>query len=194
MPDPPPQVTALLHDWAAGNRDALDQLVVLVNRELRQIAHRRMAGERAGHTLDPTALVNEAYLRLINIEGVQWQDRAHFFAVCAQIMRRILVDYARKRDYLERGGGARRIAIGGAIDLGSGAEVELLCLDDALTALAKFDSRKAEIAQLRFFGGLSVEETAAVLGVSSETVHRDWKFSKAWLAKKMSTSSSSAVR
>ncbi len=182
-------VTAFLRAWAGGDHDALNSLMPVVNDELRRIAHLRMRSERADHTLDPTALVNEAYLRLVDIRAMQWKDRAHFFAVCAQIMRHILVDYARGRGFLKRGGGAQHVTIEDPIALGSGRGIELLDLDEALEALAKFDSRKAEIAQLRFFGGLNVQETAAVLGVSPETVHRDWKISKAWLAQKISGSS-----
>jgi len=188
------KITACLHAWTEGDRDALGQLLPAVSEELRRIAGRQMLGERAGHTLSPTALVNEAYIRLIDIKHVQWQDRAHFFAVCAQVMRRILVDYARSRGYLKRGGGAQRVTLEESIAGGPVRETELLDLDEALSALAKFDPRKAEIAQLRFFGGLNVQETAAVLGVSSETVHRDWKISKAWLARKISGSSNRLER
>jgi RNA polymerase sigma-70 factor, ECF subfamily len=190
------EITAYLLAWTQGDRDALDRLMPVVNEELRRIARARMMGERAAHTLNPTALVNEAYIRLIDIHRVEWQDRVHFFAVCSQIMRRILVDYARSRGYRKRGGGAQRVTIEEPIAAGSGSGpgTEVLDLDDALTALSKFDGRKAQIAQLRFFGGLNVEETAAVLGVSAETVHRDWKISKAWLARRIGGSRNGANR
>lgn len=178
-------VTGLLRAWAAGDREALDRLMPIVYGELRRIARGRMLRERSNHTLEPTALVNEAYVRLIDLRQVQWQDRAHFFAVSAEIMRRVLVDHARTRGYLKRGGGTLRVTVDKAIAITSVREVELADLDDALNALARFDARKAQIAQLRFFGGLTVQEAAAILGVSPETVHRDWKISKAWLGRQI---------
>jgi RNA polymerase sigma-70 factor, ECF subfamily len=179
-------VTGMLRAWTSGDRQALDRLMPIVYGELRRIARRRMGRERSDHTLEPTALVNELYVRLIDLRQVQWQDRAHFFAISAQIMRRILVDHARSLGYLRRGGAAQRVTLGNHIATASVREVELLDLDDALNALAKLDARKAQIAQLRFFAGLNVQETAAVLRVSPETVHRDWKISKAWWGRQIS--------
>jgi RNA polymerase sigma-70 factor (ECF subfamily) len=182
---PPSDVTDLLRAWMGGDRQALNRLMPIVYGELRHIARRRFLRERSDHTLEPTALVNEAYLRLIDMRQVQWQDRAHFFAVSAEIMRRILVDHARSHGYLKRGGSTLRVTFDKPIAITSVRKVELLDLDGALNALARFDPRKAQIAQLRFFGGLNVQETAAVLGVSPETVHRDWKISKAWLGRQI---------
>ena len=144
-----------------------------------------MGGERPGHTLQATALVNEAYLRLIDSSRVQWQNRAHFFAVSAQLMRRILVDFARSRRYLKRGGAARQISLDEALALSEKPDTDLVALDDALNDLAQVDARKAEVVVLRFFGGLSVEETSEVLKVSADTVMRDWKFAKSWLLRKI---------
>lgn len=183
---PVSDVTGLLRAWTGGDRGALDSLMPIVYGELRRIAHRHMLRERSDHTLEPTALVNEAYVRLVDIRQVQWHDRAHFFAVSAEIMRRVLVDHARSRTYLKRGGGTQQIPLHQHIGVNSTLQAELLDLDDALNALAKFDARKAQIAQLRFFGGLNVDETAAVIGVSPETVHRDWRISKSWLARQIS--------
>jgi RNA polymerase sigma factor (TIGR02999 family) len=181
----PSDVTGLLRAWTGGDREALDRLMPIVYGELRRIARGRMLRERSNHTLEPTALVNEAYVRLIDMRQVQWQDRAHFFAVSAEIMRRILVDHARSRGYLKRGGGTLRVTLDKAIAITWVREAKLTDLDDALNALARFDARKAQISQLRFFGGLNVQETAAVLGVSPETVHRDWRISKAWLGRQI---------
>jgi RNA polymerase sigma-70 factor, ECF subfamily len=178
-------LTSLLRAWAGGDREALDCLIPIVSEELRRIARVRMSHERASHTLQPTALVNEAYLRLIDIRQVQWQDRAHFFAASSEIMRRILVDHARAGGYIKRGGGAQHITLDQPLTIRSVREAELLDLDNALTALAKFDGRKAQIAQLRFFGGLNVREIASVLSVSPETVHRDWRISKSWLRRQL---------
>ena len=178
--------TAMLRAWAGGDRDALDKLIPCIYEELRHIAQRYMMRERAGHTLQTTALVNEAYMRLVDVRKVAWQDRAHFFAVSAELMRRILVDHARSRGYLKRGGGTERVPLEGEAVIGTGREAELLDLDEALTALAKLDERKARIVQRRIFGGLTAEETAAVLSVSTQTVHRDWKIARVWLARQMS--------
>ena len=179
-------VTQLLLAWNQGDEAALQQLVPLVHDELRQLAHRHMAGERAGHLLQTSALVNEAYLRLIDSSRVQWQNRAHFFAVSAQLMRRVLVDFARQRNYQKRGGGAIQISldemIGGSTERGA----DLVALDDALSALAQTDERASRVVELRFFGGLSVEETAEVLKISPETVKRDWRYAKAWLLRELS--------
>jgi RNA polymerase sigma factor (TIGR02999 family) len=183
---PKPDITTLLRAWTAGNRRALDELLPIVYEELRQLAHARMQGERHGDVLQTTALVNEAYLRLVDIHQLHWQDRAHFFAVSAELMRRILVDQARARACLKRGGGTARISLEECATIEQEREAELLDLDDALRALEKLDERKGRIVNLRFFGGLTVEETAAVLDVSPQTVHRDWKLSKAWLTREMS--------
>jgi RNA polymerase sigma factor (TIGR02999 family) len=182
---PAPDITALLRAWTGGNRDALERLVPVVYEKLRSIARARMRDERAGHTLQSAALVNEAYIRLVDLRQMQWQDRAHFFAVSAEIIRRILVDHARSRGYLKRGGGVQQVPLEESLAITSGREADLLDLDAALTALAKLDERKARIVELRFFAGLSVEETAVVLSVSPQTVHRDWKLSKVWLTRQM---------
>ena len=179
-------VTGLLLAWSQGEQTALDKLVPLVYAELRRIAHRYMNRERRGHTLQTTELVNEAYLRLIDANRVRWQDRAHFFAISAQLMRRILVDFARSRGYLKRGGGAHRATFDEALLVSPEPGPDLVALDDALVALAVKDARKCRVVELRFFGGLNVEETAEVLKVSIETVHRDWRLAKAWLAREMS--------
>ena len=182
----PSNVTGLLRAWSAGDPGALDQLAPIVQRELKRIARRHMARERKDHTLQPTALVNEAFLRLVDAHDVQWQDRAHFFALSAQMMRRVLVNYALARGAGKRGGGARQVSLDEAMAVSPERDSELVQLDAALEALAAFDARKARIVELRFFGGLSVEETAAVLKVSTQTVHRDWSLAKSWLAREMS--------
>jgi len=175
------EVTKLLLAWGAGDGQALDQLLPLVYRELHSLARRYMAGERPGNTLQASALVNEAYLKLVDIRRVQWQNRAHFFGVSAQLMRRILVDSARRRHNLKRGGGALQVTFDEGLAVAKGQTSELVAIDDALTALAAVDARKARVVELRFFGGLSVEETAEALKVSPETVTRDWRLAKAWL-------------
>ena len=190
MERPPAQgVTQLLAAWGQGEQSALDKLIPLVHRELRRLAHRQMGRERQGHTLQSTALVNEVYLRLIDVNQVRWQDRAHFFAVSAQLMRRILVDFARSRRYQKRGGGAQKITFDEALLPAPKRNHDLVLVDDALNALAKVDARKGRVVELRFFGGLSVEETAEVLGVSVETVHRDWRLAKAWLLREIGNNS-----
>lgn len=176
-----PQMTDLLIAWRGGDRAAFDQLVPLVHAELRNIARNRLRGERANHTLQPTALVNEAYLRLAGLTHLQWQNRAQFFAVAARLMRMVLVDAARDAQAAKRGGGSIRVTFDEALIPGRGADHNIIALDDAMRALALEDQRKARVVELRFFGGLSVEETAEVLGVSEDTVTRDWKFAKAWL-------------
>jgi RNA polymerase sigma-70 factor, ECF subfamily len=187
MERPPSQgVTQLLVAWSRGEQAALDKLVPLVHAELKRLAHRRMGQERPGHTLQTTALVNEVYLKLIDVKHVRWQDRVHFFAVSSQLMRRILVDFARSRRYLKRGGGARRVTFVEELIPSAMRGQDLVQLDDSLNALAQFDARKSRVVELRFFGGLSVEETAEVLKVSQETVLRDWKLAKAWLSREMS--------
>jgi len=186
MTTPSPQeVTQLLLAWSQGDQSALDQLIPLVHAELHRLAHRCMDRERAGHTLQTTALVNEAYLRLIDSSQVRWQNRAHFFAVAAQLMRRILVDFARSRHNLKRGGAAQRVSLDEALLVPQEPDPDLIALDEALNVLAALDPRQARAVELRFFGGLSVEETAEVLQVSPETVHRDWRVAKAWLLREL---------
>ena len=178
---PSQDVTRLLARWRDGDEAALAQLVPIVHEELRRLAQRQMARERQGHTLQPTALVNEAYLRLVNLKQMQWQNRVHFFSMAARLMRRILVDFARSRGYQKRGGGAKQVSFTEALEVVDGQPTDVVALDDALEALAHVDDRKSRVVELRFFGGLSVEETAEVLNVSRETVKRDWKFAKMWL-------------
>jgi RNA polymerase sigma factor (TIGR02999 family) len=177
-------VTALLAQWRGGDAEALDALLPLVERELHDMARRYMAGERVGHTLQPTALVNEAYVRLVDIRRVNWQNRAHFLAMAARVMRRVLVDAARARRANKRGGAAVRVTFDAGLPVADD-QPELIALDDALDALAQVDPRKTQVIELRFFGGLSVEETATVLGVSADTVLRDWRLAKAWLTREM---------
>jgi RNA polymerase sigma-70 factor (ECF subfamily) len=175
------ETTQLLRAWANGDPAALEQLTPRVYEELRRIAGHFMQDERPGRTIQTTALVHEAYLKLIDVANVDWQHRAHFFAVSAQIMRRILLDQARRRITTKRGGAAVRVNLDEVPDIGSGRARELIALDDALNALAEVEPRKARIIELRFFTGLSVEETAEVLKVSSDTVKRDWRLARAWL-------------
>jgi len=179
-------VTALLVSWTDGDEDALNRLVPLVEHELRRLARRQMGGERPGHVLQATALVNEAYLRLVDIQRVRWRNRAHFFAVAARLMRRILVDAARSQQYKKRGGGARRVEFDEALLVSAEAPERLVALDDALQALASVAERKSRVVELRYFGGLTVDETAEVLNISAETVMRDWKFAKTWLLRELS--------
>ncbi len=179
------QVTGLLHAWGAGDEQALQRLVPLVEAELHRIARRCMKAERAGHSLQATALVNEAYLRLVDVQRVQWQDRAHFLAMSARLMRRVLVDHARARGYQKRGGGAVRVTLVEGVGGTDERPHDVVALDDALTALASMDPRKARVVELRYFGGLTVEEAATVLGVSSDTVSRDWKLARAWLLREL---------
>ena len=178
-------VTGLLQAWSEGDEEALKQLTPIVYRELHQLAARYMAKERASHTLQPTALVNEVYLRLVRARGVSWQNRAHFFAVCARTMRHILINFARARRYKKRGGDAVSVTLDDALGVVTQPTVDLIALDEALNNLAKLDPRKSLVVELRFFGGLSVNETAEVLKISSETVMRDWKFAKVWLAREL---------
>ena len=191
MPRESPEITELLKAWGSGDAAALDQLTPLVYDELRRLARRYMRNERAGNTLQTTALVNEAYLRLVDANRVAWQDRVHFFAVSAQIMRRILVDAARARGSAKRGGQVKRVNHSTAFnldeipDVSTGRDRELVAIDDALNTLAEMDSRKARVIELRFFGGLSVEETAEVLKISPQSVMRDWKLAKAWLTREL---------
>jgi RNA polymerase sigma factor (TIGR02999 family) len=179
-----PPVTELLQAWSDGNSTALDQLVPIVYRELRRLAKHYMAQERPGHTLQATALVNEAYLRLVDVTRMRWQSRAHFFAVSATVMRRILVEFARSRHRQKRGGEAQRVELDG--ETPALAITDFVALDDALNALAVVDPRMGQVVELRFFGGLSVQETSEVLKVSPETVMRDWKTAKVWLLREMS--------
>ena len=181
-----PNPTTLLLAWGRGDETALDQLIPLVHDELRQLARRHMAGERPGHTLQATALVNEAYLRLIEVNQVRWQNRAHFFAMASRVMRRILVDAARARGYQKRGGGAETVSLDEALLVSGEPRQDLVALDDALNALAAFDLRKSQVVEMRSFGGLRVEETAAALHVSADTVMRDWRLAKAWLVRELS--------
>ena len=178
--------TALLLAWGRGEQAAFDQLVPLVYGELRRIARQHLGRERTGHTLQPTALVNEAYLRLIDVKRIQWQNRQHFFAVAARVMRRLLVDAARARRFRKRGGGAHMASLDEALLVSNEPQRGLVELDDALNALAGVDPRKEQIVELRYFGGLSVEETAAALQVSTGTVMRDWRLAKAWLHRELS--------
>jgi RNA polymerase sigma factor (TIGR02999 family) len=182
----PANPTTLLLAWGRGDETALDQLMPLVHDELQRMARRHMARERAGHTLQATALVNEAYLRLIEVTHVQWQNRAHFFAMASRVMRRILVDAARARGYQKRGGGAEKVSLDEALLVSAEPRQDLIALDDALTALAAFDLRKSQVVEMRFFGGLSVDETAEALRVSADTVMRDWRLAKVWLLRELS--------
>lgn len=178
-------ITRLLKAWCGGDRTALDQLTPAVYSELHRVARQYLSRERQGHTLQPTALVNEAYVRLIDAASVNWHDRAHFFAISSQIMRRILVDAARARAAEKRGGQVERINIDKLPELGWAREDELIALEDSLATLAKIDGRKVKVVELRFFGGLSVEETAQVLGISPQSVMRDWRFAKVWLQREI---------
>lgn len=186
--------TDLLHAWSNGDVSAFDELVPLVYRELRLLAHRYMRQERHDHMLQTTALVNEAYLRLIDVNRIQWQNRAHFLAVAAQTMRRILVEFARQRSRQKRGGSAIRVTLDDAGDTAPGKDADLVALSDALTTLATFDPRMSNVVELRFFGGLTVTETANVLNVSPETVMRDWKTAKVWLLRELRGTSPDGFR
>jgi RNA polymerase sigma factor (TIGR02999 family) len=183
---PAHDVTQLLQAWRNGDEQAFDQLMPLVYEELHRLAQRYMARERAGHTLQTTALVNEAYLRLVGAGKVNFQNRAHFFAVSAQLMRRILVEFARRQGSLKRGGDVQRVSLEESLVVYGERGADLVALDDALQALAAIDARRSRVVEMRFFGGLSVDETAEVLNVSPETVMHDWKLSKAWLLREMS--------
>lgn len=175
------QVTQLLLDWGNGDKAALDKLVPVVYQELRRLAAYYMRRERPGHTLQTSALVNEAYMRLVDYSQMRWQSRAHFFAVAAQAMRRILVEHARKRHFAKRGGGAVKVSFDEAAIVSQEQAADLVALDDALTSLEAMDERKARIVELRYIGGLNIEETAEVLGISPATVQREWRAAKAWL-------------
>ena len=187
MAAPPLQdVTQLLRAWNNGEQEALDRLIPLVYQELHRLAHRYMGRERSAHTLQSTALVHEVYERLINLKDVDWKNRAHFFAVSAQVMRRILVDYARSRRYSKRGGEWRQVPLNEAVAVFGDHRTDIVALDDALQALAGIDPRKSRVVEMRFFGGLSIKETAEVLNVSEETVVRDWRLAKVWLLRQLS--------
>jgi RNA polymerase sigma factor (TIGR02999 family) len=179
------EVTQLLKAWSGGEQAALEKLSPLVERELHRLAHRYMAREKPGHTLQTTALVNEVYLRLVKIDEVTWQDRAHFFAMSARMMRRILTDSARSRSYLKRGGDAVQVSLDEALVVSAERNREIVALDEALNQFAGLYGRQSHVVELRFYGGLSVEETAEVLKISPETVKRDWKFARAWLLREM---------
>jgi RNA polymerase sigma factor (TIGR02999 family) len=180
------EITRLLQAWGSGDESALDRLMPLVYNELRRLAHRYMAAEQPGHTLQTTAVVHEVYLRLVDVDNVGWQNRAHFYAICARLMRRILIDFARSRNYQKRGGQIPHIELEEAATVSAVVGSEILAVDEALKQLAKLDQRKSEVVELRFFGGLTVEEVAAALKVSPETVLRDWKLAKAWLLRELS--------
>jgi len=181
----PEHITQLLVAWGDGDQSALEELAPLVHSELRRLAHQYMRRERPGHTLQTSALVNEAFLRLIDWKNVRWQNRAHFFAVSAQLMRRILVDFAREKQYLKRGGDVRRVSLDEAEAFPLERDTDLVALDEALTTLAEMDQRKCQVVEMRFFGGLSVKEVAEVLHVSEETVMRDWRLAKVWLLREL---------
>lgn len=178
-------VTTLLRAWTGGDAKVLDQLLPVLHDELRRTARAYMRRERAGHTLQTTALINEVYLRLVDIHRVEWRDRVHFLTMSAQLMRRILVDHARRRGYLKRGGGENPLPLDELAVVSPGRISQFVVVDDALNALARRDARKAKVVEMRFFGGLSVEETAAALNVSTQTVLRDWSLAKAWLRREM---------
>jgi RNA polymerase sigma factor (TIGR02999 family) len=182
---PHSEITELLIGWSNGDRDLLDKLVPLVEGELHRLAHHYMSRERGGHMLQTTALINETFIRLVDQKRVRWQNRAHFFGISAQIMRRILLGYARDQRREKRGGGALRVSLSQADGVMAKQSAELIALDDALNRLAEVDERKSRVVELRYFGGLSVEETAEVLGVSTVTIMRDWNMARAWLAREM---------
>ena len=180
-PSSPKEVSLLLRAWRGGDQEAFDKLLPLVHDELHRLAHRYMVRERVGHTLQTTALVNEAHLRLIDANEVEWRDRAHFFAISANVMRRILVDFARARGYKKRGGNVKKVFLDEGLFVSPMPDPDLVKLDDALNALAQMDPRKARVVELKFFGGLELDEIAEVLKVSRDTVKRDWRLAKVWL-------------
>lgn len=180
------QVTQLLKAWGEGDQQALERLTPVVENELHRIAHRCMAREKTGHTLQTTALVNEVYLRLVDIKAVSWQDRAHFFAISARMMRRVLTDFARSRNYQKRGGGAVQVTLDDGLAVTPERDADIMALDEALTRFAALYPRQSQVVELRFFGGLEVDETAEALKISPMTVKRDWRFAKAWLLRAMS--------
>jgi RNA polymerase sigma factor (TIGR02999 family) len=188
--EPSNEITELLVAWSGGDKKALDELMQIVYEELRRLAHRQLAKERQDHTLQTTALVNEAYLKLVDQKRVKWQGRSHFFALSSQLMRRILVDYARSRQYAKRRGGKSTLPLDEALIVAPERASEMIALDEALTELAKHDERKARIVELRFFAGMSIDETSDLLGVSPGTVMKDWTLAKAWLQREMDRSNS----
>jgi RNA polymerase sigma-70 factor, ECF subfamily len=185
---PQHQITQLLAEWSEGNQSALDELYPLVYEELHRLARRYMSRERKGHTLQTTALINEAYVRLVDQRNVRWANRSHFFAISAQIMRRILIDHARRHAYAKRGGGAKQVSLEEAAIVAPDQASELVRLDEALQILAKMDERRCHVVELRYFGGLSNEEIAGVLKVSENTVTRDWNLARAWLYQQLTGS------
>ena len=187
------EISTLLRAWSDGDQSALKRLTPIVYGELHRLARRYMKQERPGHSLQTTALVNEAYIRLVDYRRMEWQNRAHFFAVSAQVMRRILVEHARRHN-AKRGGGVQHVSLEEAAVVGGGRNADLVALDDALNALARFDARKVQVVEMRFFGGLSVEETAEVLKVSPVTVMRDWNTAKAWLYRELTGSTGDGSR
>jgi RNA polymerase sigma factor (TIGR02999 family) len=187
------EITTLLKAWSEGDQTALEKLTPIVYKELHRLAGRYMKGERPGHSLQTTALVNEAYMRLVDYKRMEWQNRAHFFAVSAQLVRRILVEHARRRN-LKRGGGIRHVSLDEVAVTGGGRSADLVALDDAMKTLARMDPRKERVVEMRFFGGLSVEETAEVLKISPVTVMRDWTTAKAWLYKELGGKDSDGLR
>jgi RNA polymerase sigma factor (TIGR02999 family) len=180
------QVTRLLQAWSDGDEAALHRLIPLVEAELRRVARGHMRNERQGHTLQTGALVNEAFLRLVNLKQIRWNDRSHFLRMAARLMRRVLVDHARARGYQKRGGGVQRVTFDEALIAGSESSLKVLAVDRALKELAAVDPRKATVVELRFFGGLSVQETADALDVSADTIKRDWRLAKQWLVRELS--------
>jgi RNA polymerase sigma-70 factor (ECF subfamily) len=188
------EITRLLSAWSEGSKAALDELAPIVHQELRRLAHRYMRQERPGHSLQTTALVNEVYLKLVDLQRVRWQDRAHFLAISAQLMRRILVDFARSRRYAKRGGEAIRVTFEKALEAPESRNPDWLALDDALKALEALDPRKSRMVELRFFGGLDVRETAEILEVSPDTIHRDWRFAKSWLRRELTRGEPAGAR
>lgn len=190
MPKTPRQheITQLLAEWREGKPSALDELYPLVYDELHRLARRYMSRERKGHTLQTSALINEAYVRLVDQKNVQWANRSHFFAISAQIMRRILIDHARRHHYAKRGGGAQQVSLEEAAIVGAGQSGELLRLDEALKSLAEMDPRRSQVVELRYFGGLNNEEIAGVLNISENTVTRDWNMARAWLYQQLTGS------
>jgi RNA polymerase sigma-70 factor (ECF subfamily) len=185
----PHHVTSLLQAWSLGDDQALQQLIPVVYDELRRVAGRHMAGERASHTLQTTALIHEVYVRLVDLDSTSIRNRAHFLAICARLMRNVLVDFARSRKYDKRGGGAVHVELDEALHVSAMSDPDLVAVDEALERLAAIDARKSKVVEFRFFGGLSVNETAEALDISPETVMRDWKFAKAWLLRELSPDS-----
>ncbi len=181
-----PEITQLLLAWRKGERSALDELIPLVQTELRRLARNYMRRQKVGHTLQTTALVNEAFVRLVDSNRVNWQDRNHFYAICAQLMRRILVDFARKKASLKRGGERVQVTLGDNVDVSDERDAEVVALDEALERLAKMNERQSRIVELRYFGGLTEEQIAETLEISSRTVRRDWNLARAWLYRELS--------